>query len=104
MRLIVCSVFDKAVGAYLQPYFARSKGEAIRSFSDACGDPQHQFNKHSIDYMLVELGYWDDSSGVFQCHEPVRILGAHEVLANRDAPIDPPPAGNGSFAGMRIES
>lgn len=50
------SVFDHAVNAYLPPFAVRSKGEAIRSFGDACADKSHQFNRHAKDYVLFLSG------------------------------------------------
>jgi hypothetical protein len=78
MKLAVFSVFDKAVGAYLQPFFSRTKGEAVRSFADACNKQDHQFYQHGIDYVLVSLGEFDDNSGLFVTREPVRVIGALE--------------------------
>ncbi|WNK14476.1 MAG: nonstructural protein [Microvirus sp.] len=80
MRLFVYSVFDKAVNAYLQPFFCRSTGEAIRSFTEAVNDPNKQFGRYSTDYVLMQHGEWDDNSGMFQCGDPVRLLAASEVL------------------------
>lgn len=88
MKLSVYSVLDKAVGAFLQPFFSRSKGEAIRSFSDAVQDKSHQFYKHASDFLLMELGVFDDHSGVFQSHEPVRIISALECIV--DDEVFPP--------------
>ena len=82
MKLNVFSVYDKAVGAYLQPFFARSKGEAVRSFTDAANSNDHNFHRHSMDYVLMYLGEFDDISSVFICGEPVRILAAHECIAD----------------------
>lgn len=80
MKLNVYTVFDKAVNAYMQPFFCRSKGEAIRSFSEACSDKSSNFFKYSQDYILVELGEYDDQTGLFISREPMRIIGAHEVV------------------------
>jgi hypothetical protein len=88
MILQVFSVFDKAVGAHLQPFFCRSKGDALRSFGDACNDEKHQFYQHGMDYMLVFLGEFDDVSGLFKCGEPSRLLSALEVkLVDKDIPF-----------------
>lgn len=65
MRLEVYSVFDEAVKAFLPPFFLRSRGEAIRSFAAAVNDPQHQFHKHTKDYVLFMCGVFDDGSGTF---------------------------------------
>jgi hypothetical protein len=88
MILQVFSVFDKAVGAHLQPFFCRSKGDALRSFGDACNDEKHQFYQHGMDYMLVFLGEFDDVSGLFKTGEPVRLLSALEVkVVDKDIPF-----------------
>lgn len=80
MILEVFSVFDKQVQAYMQPFFCRTKGEAIRSFTEACNDPGKPFGKYALDYSLVGLGTFDDNSGSLLFHDPVRIIGANEVI------------------------
>lgn len=81
MILQVYSVYDKAVLAFLQPFFARSRGEAVRSFTDACNNKEHLFSKNAADYELHFLGLWDDTSGVFGDGEKsARVLGALEAV------------------------
>lgn len=82
------SVFDRAVRAYLPPFFARSRGEAIRSFSDAVNDAKHQFHVHAADYSLWQVAVFDDASGVCESMEPERVITAVEALV----PEDPFPA------------
>lgn len=84
MRLCVFTVLDKAVGAFLQPFYARSKGEAIRSFTEACLDEKSSFAKHNTDYVLMYLGEFDDVTGLFHSGEPERVLGAFEAVAVTD--------------------
>lgn len=87
MKHQVFSVYDKAVAAYLQPFFSRSRGEALRSFTDACNDPKSNFGRYALDYSLVYLGEFDDISGVFDGTDPQRVIGANEVIAD---PVFPP--------------
>lgn len=82
MILEVFTVMDKAVQAYLQPFYCRSKGEALRSFSEACNDQKNNFYKHSSDFYLVYLGTYDDKSGLFNSVEPVRIISASECITD----------------------
>lgn len=89
MILEAYSVMDKAVNAFLQPFFCRSKGEAIRSFGQAVNEPGHQFNKHYADYVLFYVGQWNDLSGTFDAAEPARIIAGNEVLANDDVVLSP---------------
>lgn len=81
MILQVYAVFDKAVGAYLPPFYTRSKGEALRSFSDACNDGKSNFTRYPNDYTLFHLGVYDDAGGNFQTFDPVRVISAVECLA-----------------------
>lgn len=49
------------------PQFFRTKGEAIRAFSDACNaESASHFAKHAEDYMFCRLGSYDDNSGTFE--------------------------------------
>lgn len=66
MILGVYSVLDKAVNAYLTPFYARSDAEAVRSFSDACMDVKHQFCMHPHDYALYRIGSYNDMAGEFE--------------------------------------
>lgn len=75
------SVFDNAVAAFLPVFFARSKGEAIRSFTDAVNDEKHQFSRYKADYALWWLGQFDDQTGLLAGVPtgPERVIGAHEL-------------------------
>lgn len=86
MILQVYSVYDKAVAAYLNPFYARSRGEAIRSFMEACSDEKHQFARNAADYTLMYLGIWDDGSGMFTLDSvggPETVISALEASADR---------------------
>lgn len=65
MIMFVVAVYDKKVGAFMQPQFYRSKGEAIRSWMDACVAEAAPFKRHAEDYVLMHLGYYDDGDGQF---------------------------------------
>lgn len=85
MKLQVYTILDSAVGAFLQPFFCRTKGEAVRSFSDAVNDEKSTFNKHVMDYTLFALAEFDDASGAFtSLPAPERVIGALEVLSVDD--------------------
>lgn len=81
------AVYDKAVGAYLRPVFTRSKGEALRSFMEACNDEKSEFSRHASDYVFFYLAEWDDGTGLFNCVEPQRLVSALECLRELDAPF-----------------
>lgn len=80
MKLSVFSVYDSAVGAFLQPFFSPSVGAALRSLTDAVNDGKHQFAMHTSDYTLFCVGSWDDASGVFECGSPERVVSCLELV------------------------
>lgn len=73
MKLMIFVVHDSAAEAYLQPFFARSKGEALRSFETAVNDEGHQFAKHADDYTLFQIGTYEDSTGMIEPSAPVSL-------------------------------
>ena len=72
--LIACAVLDQKVGAFSPPMFVRSKGEAIRSFLDACADPQVSISKHPEDYQMYCLGSFDDQTGALVSVTPELLV------------------------------
>lgn len=90
MRLEIFAVYDRQVNAFLPPFYARSKGEAIRSFSEAVNDPNKTFGKYAVDFALMSFGEFDDNSGSFITHDPVRVIAANEVIENEIMQSAPP--------------
>lgn len=83
----VFAVRDSAVDAFITPpLFMRSKGEAVRAFTDACQDSKHEFAKHARDYELFHLADFDDRSGAFVPVTPLSILRAIDCVVNGDVP------------------
>lgn len=104
MILQVYSVYDKAVNAFMQPFYARSAGEAIRSFTELANDGATNVSRYPLDYVLFRLGDFDDNSGLFTSGEPARLVGASEVkrelavpTMNDDVPLRK--RGNGEGGG-----
>ncbi len=76
MKLVLCTVKDRAADAFGRPMFVRSIGEAIRSFSDEVNrkDADNQLYNHPDDFDLYELGEFDDNTGLFSLHEQPKLL------------------------------
>ena len=80
-ELIVAGIYDSKVGAYFQPFFARSRAEAIRSFSDTVNKDGHIFNNHPGDFTLFVLATWSEDNGKFTSPPAPESLGSgHEYL------------------------
>lgn len=78
----IYTVRDTKAEAFLQPFYVRSRGEAIRSFSDALKDSRSMLGQHPEDFYLFELGEWDECTAGFVLHPaPVSLGGALEYVA-----------------------
>ncbi|MFM1820807.1 MAG: hypothetical protein RLZZ402_1166 [Bacteroidota bacterium] len=76
MKLIICSVKDRAADAFGRPMFVPSTGVAIRSFTDEVNrsDKDNQLFNHPDDFDLYNLGVFDDSTAVFELLLPPEQL------------------------------
>lgn len=78
---VVFSVYDSAAKFYSDPFFALTKGQALRDFVTACNDPKTYLNQHPSDYTLFELGSFDELTGNFSMHlTPVSLGKAVEFI------------------------
>lgn len=80
--LKVYAVRDKAVGAFMAPFFVRSPGEAMRSFVDAVNDKNSPFFKHPHDFELFYIAQFDPSDASLTDCQVVRLATALEVVAD----------------------
>lgn len=73
MKKFVFSIQDLIAGLYLPAFESVSKGGAERAFADAVNDPSTPMYKHPEDYVLCELGTFDDGTGMFEVGVPKQI-------------------------------
>lgn len=59
----VYTVRDDKAEAYLPPFYCRTDGEALRLFTTAANDADHNFCKFAGDFHLFLIGTWDELSG-----------------------------------------
>lgn len=92
MKYTIVSIYDQGVGAFGRPAFVRSKGEAVRSFTDEVqrtGSDQlgNQMAQHPQDFQLFYVGSFDDDKGKFVDvpEMPEKLADALAVLQRRDA-------------------
>lgn len=82
MKMIVCSVYDKATMAYMRPFVAQTAGQATRMFIDECRNPEAPMYAHPEDFALFQVATWTDHDGCMEPMEPVVLQRAHEVTRN----------------------
>lgn len=77
MELNVYAVLDLKTKAYGQPFYAKTRGEAIRLFTSAVNveEEKNMWKKYPGDFELYEIGTWDDNLGQFTMLESRNNLG-----------------------------
>jgi hypothetical protein len=85
MKMLVCTIRDRAAEAYGRPFFLPATGVAIRSFQDEVNRnaADNQVFQHPDDFDLYELGTFDDFSGTFELHEQPKLLALGKQVKDR---------------------
>lgn len=89
MILKTFSLYDMKTGIFAAPFFMSHVGQAIRACQDLGGDLSTTVGRHPADYMLVELGTYDDNTGTFD-----NAIIHHATVANL---LEPRPSAGGLF-------
>jgi len=76
----IYSVYDSKSESYTPPFYDHAEGRAIRTFSDCCNDPGHQFGMHPEDYTLFMVGTFDDDTGTIIQDKISSIATGHTLL------------------------
>lgn len=79
----VFCVYDAQAEVFFPPYVAVTRGVAIRQFADMANKEGHQFNVHPDDYILYEVGSFDDSTGQVSMDSSNIRLGSARDFFNK---------------------
>lgn len=80
MRTNIYTVFDSCAAVYQKPFYARSDGEALRSFSDIAADKEHPIGQHPEHYSLWRIGTYSDQDAEISVETPDCLGRAHELV------------------------
>lgn len=72
MQLNAYSIYDNKALQYHVPFFASTDGAAVRSVADLVGDPNTTIGRHPGDYVLYNIGQYDDVLGAMVPISPLR--------------------------------
>lgn len=86
MLLQCFSVFDSKSQAFMQPFFSQTVGTALRSFSVAANDMEHEFRRHGGDYCLFHIGSFNQDTAVFDMLSAPTNLGLAITLVEDNSP------------------
>jgi hypothetical protein len=80
----IFAIYDVKTEAYGQPYFANTKGEAIRAFSDIINDITHPLGKHPEDFSLYLIGNYNDKNATLEKLQQPKELGKGLDFVDKD--------------------
>lgn len=66
MKVRLFSVYDTKTEFYNAPFPAITKGQGERRFVDLLQEQQLEFSKHKDDYNLIEIGSFDQVTGLIE--------------------------------------
>lgn len=82
----VYSVFDTKGLMYNVPFFAAQNGVAIRMFTELVNDGRSTISRFPDDFILFEIGTFDDSNGkVVSLPEPIALGHASGYLKSKES-------------------
>jgi len=84
-KQIILAVYDSGVEAYLRPWTAQAKGQAIREFTDQAKNKETPIGQHPEDYSLFILAEYTDHDGrIVPMDPPKCIARAHELPTDQE--------------------
>lgn len=84
----VFAVYDSKAGFYKTPFIMRSKGEALRGFTDVVNDEKTEIGRHPGDFTLFHLGSFDDENGKYLNNETPVSLGVAVEFVNKELEVN----------------
>lgn len=97
--LKVYSVYDSKSSLFGSPFFIPSEPQARRAFSDVVNDSSTIVSRHPSDFILYQIGEFDESVGLLSSITPVLSLGNASEYKRIQAPIELP-----KFLGSVVQS
>lgn len=75
-KVMIYAVYDSKVKYFHKPMFMRNKGEALRSWTEVANEKDHAISRHPEDFVLFELGDYDDQTATITMHTAPEPLGS----------------------------
>lgn len=73
MKLLAFSLLDTKVGSFSPPFFMAHPGAAIRAVMELGQDMNTTVGRHPADFSLVQLGHFEDQTGVMHAETPIHL-------------------------------
>lgn len=88
MKTNLYVIFDVKAKFYNKPFYLPNTATAIRTFTDLANDMNTDIGKHPEDFILFEIGTYDDATATIESTEPHVIARAHELVEQKPFPTE----------------
>lgn len=88
MILKAFSLLDMKTGIFNVPFFMAHVGQAVRACMDLGRDTSTTVGRHPADYQLVEIGTYDDQTGVLAAIPPQALGTVASLLPEPQRQLD----------------
>lgn len=66
MKQRIYSIYDTKLQAFFSPFTAQNDEVAKRNFESLANDEQSRIAMHPSDYQLINVGTWNDATGIVE--------------------------------------
>lgn len=80
----VFCIYDSKAKVFQLPFFMPTIGAAVRAFEDLVMDKSTMVNRHPDDFVLYEIGQYDDSNAETIAHHPISLVVTAKELKKDD--------------------
>lgn len=87
MKLKAYSIYDSKGTIFNAPFFQHNAGLALRAFADLANDPQSTLFRHAGDFVLYEVGEFDDTTGLLAPYATHLHLGVASQFKEASRPV-----------------
>lgn len=78
-KLKIYSTFDAKLKTFTHMFTTSHTGQALRMWEQECNDPKSMLSKYPTDFVLYEVGVFDQDKGMIEPHSPI-----HQVATALD--------------------
>jgi len=87
-KLKMFSPFDSKLQVWMNPMFYLHTGQAERMWTDLVNDGQSLPSKHPEDFVLYQVGEFDDTTGMINSiHPPVQVCSSVSLKKKPDSAL-----------------
>jgi len=87
----VFSIYDGKIRSFMRPFLDAHTGSALRSFEQACKEPTSPFAQFPADFVLYEVGTFNQDTGDLTSYSPkIQIAAAIDYVRNPQSSLQTP--------------